>query len=69
MNSIKLMIPYCADCMRKTKKDGLEFGEYYCDVVADILPDGIVTPDTDGSQCVNDGCYLPPQDSNVPHSL
>lgn len=61
MNNIKLMIPYCADCMRKTKKDGLEFGEYYCDAVADILPNGIVTPDTDGTHCIELGVYMPVQ--------
>ncbi len=65
MSNLNEMIPYCADCMRKIKKDGLEFGEYYCDVIADILPNGIVTPDTDGSRCVKDGCYLHPQDCRV----
>lgn len=58
MGNFESMIPYCADCVRKTKKDGLEFGEYYCDVVADILPNGIVNPDTDGSHCIESGFYM-----------
>lgn len=59
MNIFDVMIPYCAGCMHKTKKNGLEFGEYYCDIVADILPNGIVTSDTDGTLCVKDGVYIP----------
>lgn len=69
MSNLNEMIPYCADCMRKTKKDGLEFGEYYCDVVAGILPNGIVTPDTDGSRCVKEGYYLLPQYNSVGNPL
>ena len=58
MSNNNVMIPYCANCMHKTKKDGLEFGEYYCNLVADSLPNGIVTPDTDGTKCVKDGVYM-----------
>lgn len=61
MSNLNVMIPYCANCMHKTKKDGLEFGEYYCDVVANILPKGIVSPDTDGTHCIELGFYIPVQ--------
>ncbi|MBR3528994.1 MAG: hypothetical protein IKN84_04960 [Bacteroidales bacterium] len=61
MRKYDVKIPYCANCMRKTKKDGFEFGEYYCDVAVDILPNGIVTPDTDGTHCVELGVYMPVQ--------
>ena len=53
------MIPYCANCSRKIKIDGLDFGKYYCDVVANTPMKGIITPDIDGSQCLNNGCYIP----------
>lgn len=52
------MIPYCANCMHKTKKEGLKSGEYYCSIAAEILPDGIVTFDTDGTHCTEIGVYM-----------
>ena len=51
------MIPYCSNCSNKTKKKGLAKGEYYCDVLADTPMKGIVTFDTDGTDCVKLGIY------------
>ena len=53
------MIPYCGNCSRKTKKEGLANGEYYCDVVKDTPMNGIVTADTDGTHCVELDIYKP----------
>ena len=53
------MIPYCGNCSRKTKKEGLSKGEYYCDVLTDTPTKGNVTFDTDGTHCVESGGYKP----------
>lgn len=55
------MIPYCGNCFRKTNKEGLAKGEYYCDILADTPMKGIVTFDTDGTHCVELGIYRPIQ--------
>lgn len=55
------MIPYCGNCSRKTKKESLAKGEYYCDILADTPMKGIVTFDTDGTHCVELGIYRPIQ--------
>ena len=51
------MIPYCANCSRKTKKEGMPKTMYYCDVVSDSPMKGIVTLDTDGTHCMERGVY------------
>lgn len=48
MKNIEKGIPYCGNCSRKIKKEGMSKGEYYCDVLADTLMKGIVSFDTDG---------------------
>lgn len=52
-------IPYCGGCSRKEKREGLNAGSYYCQVVAKTPMNGIVTIDTDGTKCVNEGNYIP----------
>ena len=52
-------IPYCARCSRKAKKADLKVNEYFCPIVANTPMNGIVTGDTDGSECVELGVYLP----------
>lgn len=56
-----IMIPYCGNCSRKTEKEGLADGEYYCDIVDDTLMKGVVTSDVDGTHCVELGVYQPVQ--------
>ena len=55
------MIPYCGNCSRKTKKEGLANGEYYCVVVNDTPMKGVVTSDVDGTRCVELDLYKPIQ--------
>lgn len=46
MKAFGTMIPYCGNCLRKTKKEGLAKDEYYCDVFTGTPMKGVVTPDT-----------------------
>ena len=55
------MIPYCGNCSRKINKEGLAKDEYYCDVLIDTPMKGVVTIDTDGTHCVEQGVYKPTQ--------
>lgn len=57
----EIMIPYCGNCSRKTKKEGLSKNEYYCDVMVDTPMRGVVTSDIDGTKCVEVGAYEPIQ--------
>lgn len=59
MKQINSPIPYCGNCMRKSKKNGLHPDEYYCEVLANTPMKGIVTPDIDGWDCVKQGLYIP----------
>lgn len=59
------MIPYCGNCLHKTKKDGLAKDEYYCNVVIDTPMKGVVTSDTDGTHCVESGVYKPIRKNNI----
>lgn len=61
MKTLEKMIPYCGNCSRKTKKEDLGKDEYYCDVLFDTPMKGIVTSDTDGTNCVELGVYVPIQ--------
>ncbi|MBR4198985.1 MAG: hypothetical protein IKQ94_09455 [Bacteroidales bacterium] len=58
MEDDKVIFPYCANCLRKIKKEGLSYGEYYCAIVAHTAMNGVVTSDTDGTECVKKGLYL-----------
>ncbi len=64
MKPLEAMIPYCGNCSRKIKKEGLSKDEYYCDVFIDTPMKGVVTSDTDGTHCVELGVYEPIQQSN-----
>lgn len=57
MKTLEKTIPYCGNCLHKTKKDGLAKDEYYCNVVIDTPMKGVVTSDTDGTHCVELGIY------------
>lgn len=59
MKDLETMIPYCGNCSRKIKKEGLSKDEYHCDVLIDTPKKGIVTPDIDGTNCVRRGFYKP----------
>ena len=59
MKTLEKTIPYCGNCSRKTKKEGLANGEYYCDIVDDTPMKGVVTSDVDGTHCVELGVYRP----------
>ena len=59
------MIPYCANCSRKTKKEGLAKDEYYCDVLIDTPRRGVVSSDIDGTHCVELGIYNPIQPKTI----
>lgn len=61
MKALETMIPYCGNCSRKIKKEGLAKDEYYCDVLIDTPMKGVVTPDIDGTNCVERGFYNPIQ--------
>lgn len=53
------ILPLCGGCSRKEKREGLKDGEYYCAIVETILPNGVVTNDTDGTGCDKNGWYIP----------
>lgn len=59
MKPLEKMIPYCGNCSRKVKKEGLAKDEYHCDILIDIPMKGIVTEDIDGTHCVELGVYKP----------
>lgn len=59
--TLEIMIPYCGNCSRKTKKEGLSKNEYYCDVLADTPMRGVVTSDIDGTHCIESDAYVPVQ--------
>ena len=61
MKTLETMIPYCGNCSRKIKKDGLAKDEYYCEVLVDTPTKGVVSSDIDGTQCVEMGTYEPIQ--------
>ena len=63
MKTLEKMIPYCGNCLRKIKKEGLAKGEYYCDVLINTPMKGVVTSDTEGTRCVELGVYKPLQQS------
>lgn len=59
MKALDIMIPYCGNCSRKTKKEVLSKDEYYCEVLIDTPMKGVVTSDVDGTRCVELGIYRP----------
>lgn len=61
MKAFETKIPYCGNCSRKIKKEGQVKDEYYCDILIDTPMKGVVTPDVDGTNCVERGFYKPIQ--------
>lgn len=49
----------CGLCAHKEKRKGLAENEFYCLYAEDVFPNGIVTADIDGTDCVNKGIYKP----------
>lgn len=47
----------CASCRNKQKRDGLKKEEYYCSVVDGIVPNGIITSDTEALTCIDKGRF------------
>lgn len=47
----------CIDCVNKEKYSNRGKGIYYCPVVRDVLPDGIVYYDTDATECIRNGKF------------
>jgi hypothetical protein len=51
--------PLCGGCSRRERREELEDEEYYCAIADSILPKGNVTNDTDATNCVRNGWYIP----------
>lgn len=47
----------CIDCVNKRMFPNLERGAYYCPLVKNILPNGIVYYDTDATECIKRGLF------------
>lgn len=45
----------CIDCSNKQSDAKLQKGNYYCPVAQEILPEGIVSYDTDATECIEKG--------------
>ena len=58
MDNVEKRFQMCCDCSHKEKRD-LGKGIYYCRFVDGTIPKGIVTVDTDASQCVYKGFFRP----------
>lgn len=52
-NSFKM----CIDCANKQSDSKLPRGVYYCGIVQNILPKGIVYYDTDATECIHKGVF------------
>ena len=59
MDNVIANFPLCGGCSRREKHEGLRDDEFYCPLVENVLPNGIVTNDTDVTDCVNKGWYRP----------
>ena len=53
-NSFKM----CIDCANKQSRVNMAKGTYYCPLVKDVPPDGIVHYDTDATECIDKGLFL-----------
>lgn len=49
---------FCGECSHKEKREHLKEGEFYCSIAATILSNGIITYDTDASNCVQEGWFI-----------
>ena len=59
MKSFIGYFPLCGGCSRREKSEKLREGEYNCAIAKSFLPNGIVTNDTDATECVRKGWYSP----------
>lgn len=48
---------FVEDVSRIERREGIEDGEFYCAIPKLFLPNGIVTNDTDATDCVRIDCY------------
>ncbi len=59
MKNLYANFPLCGGCSRREKREGMKNDEYYCAIVDTILPNGVVTNDTDATNCTQNGWYKP----------
>lgn len=58
MDNIKGNFTMCGGCSRREKREGMEVGNYYCAIADSVLTnDGVITNDTDATNCVRNGWY------------
>ena len=49
----------CAECANKKHRDALAEGLYFCPFMLGVLRNGIVSFDTDATECVRTGRFCP----------
>lgn len=59
MEQVFANFPRCGGCSRREKREGMKKDEYYCAIADAILPNGVVTNDTDATNCARNGWYKP----------
>lgn len=59
MEKVFANFPLCGGCSRREKREGMRNDEYYCAIADTILPHGVVTNDTDATNCARNGWYKP----------
>lgn len=57
MEKVFANFPLCGGCSRREKREGMNNDEYYCVVANAILLNGVVTNDTDATNCARYGWY------------
>ena len=58
MDNIKGNFPMCGGCSRREKREGMIDGNYYCAIADSVLTNGgVITNDTDATNCVRNGWY------------
>ena len=51
--------PLCGGCSHRESREGLKEGELYCAIVEAIIPNGIISNNTDATNCVRNNWYEP----------
>ena len=59
MNKYLANFYLCGGCSHRERRKGLKDGEYFCAIAKTFLPNGIVTNDTDSTDCVRNHWYNP----------
>ena len=59
MNKYLANFYLCGGCSHRERRKGLTDGEYFCAIAKTFLPNGIVTNDTDSTDCVRNNWYNP----------